>query len=90
MSKSYIPLPVLLGDTFGSTLAVMLFPNSIQKARNWHAKHLACGALTAYRRAGHVFDEDRFDAFLEALSGVDVSCRETQSVLVALPWPPIQ
>ena len=72
MSLNYIPTPVFHGDTYGSTLAIMLFPDCLAKARNWHAKFLAAGVIDAYRDAGHSF-EDRWKPFLAALAEVDVS-----------------
>lgn len=71
MTGSFIPIPLLLGDTFGSTLAVMLFPDNMSKARAWHARQLSKGALQAYLAAGHSF-EDRLPAFTDAVGAADV------------------
>jgi hypothetical protein len=75
MTSSFIPIPVNFGDTYGSTIAVMLFPEDLDRARSWHAKHLSTGALQAYLNAGHSF-QDRFPAFIDAVGGERVDRRE--------------
>lgn len=74
------PTPIFVGDVYGSTVSIMLYPDDLAKAKNWHAKHLASGALQAYREAGHSF-EDRWEAFLQAIGSADVSNKETQARL---------
>ena len=59
---TFEPIPIFLGDTFGSTISVMLFPEDISKARAWHARHLAQGALQSYLDDGNCF-EDRLAAY---------------------------
>lgn len=81
MSGSFIPIPVFLGDTFGSTLAVMLFPDDMSKARAWHAQQLSKGALQAYLSAGHSFD-DRLLAFADAVGAADIDGRLISARLV--------
>lgn len=81
MTTPFIPTPVFLGDTFGSTLAVMLFPDDLSKACSWHARQLSKGALKAYIAAGHPFD-DRFASFIDAVGGADVENREVVARLV--------
>lgn len=75
MTDAFIPIPVLLGETFRSTLAVMLFPDDPSKARTWHATELSKGTLQAYLEAGHSFD-DRLPDFLNAVGGANVGSRE--------------
>lgn len=75
MTGTFIPIPVHLGDTFGSTVAVMLFPDDMSKARAWHARQLSKGALRAYEEAGHSF-EDRWQAFADAVAAADVDRTE--------------
>jgi hypothetical protein len=80
MTNLFIPIPVFLGDTFGSTLAVMLFPDDMSKARAWHARQLSKGALRAYLAAGHSF-EDRLLAFADAVGAADVDDRQISARL---------
>ncbi len=74
MTGSFNPIQVNFGDTFGSTIAIMLFPDDMSKARAWHARQLSKGALRAYLEAGHSFG-DRFLDFAEAVGAADVDDR---------------
>ncbi len=80
MTLLFKPIPIFLGDTFGSTISVMLFPDDLSKARAWHARHLSRGALQTYLDAGHSFD-DRFSAFASAVGEVDVDFQQTHARL---------
>lgn len=70
----------MLGDTFGSTVAVMLFPDDLAKARAWHARQLSKGALKSYLEAGHSFT-DRLIPFAEAIGAADIDNRDVSSRL---------
>ena len=65
-TPAFIPTPVFFGDAQHSTMAVMLFPDDLAKARNFAAQLLNDGTLRAYIAAGHDFS-DRWMAFADAM-----------------------